>query len=128
MSASPSFGQIMWRDLTVADADGIRDFYKAVVGWEPSGVDMGDYQDYSMLPAGEEDAVAGICHARGSNANIPPVWLIYITVEDVSASVAQVQALGGKVLDGLRKMGEATFAVIQDPAGAICALYEVGEA
>ena len=38
-------GQVGWFDLTVADADTIRDFYKAVVGWETEAHDMGDYSD-----------------------------------------------------------------------------------
>ena len=29
----PSRGAIMWCDLTVADAERVRDFYQAVVGW-----------------------------------------------------------------------------------------------
>ena len=29
----PPVGTIGWTDLTVPDADGLRDFYSAVVGW-----------------------------------------------------------------------------------------------
>jgi hypothetical protein len=31
---------------------------------------MGDYSDYTMMCPGDGDAVAGICHARGSNADL----------------------------------------------------------
>ena len=41
-------GKIGWIDMTVDDADGVRDFYKAVVGWETDDVSMGDYSDYVM--------------------------------------------------------------------------------
>ncbi|GAB1422744.1 hypothetical protein MASR2M15_29830 [Anaerolineales bacterium] len=27
-------GQLLWLDLTVEDADGIRDFYREVIGWQ----------------------------------------------------------------------------------------------
>ena len=63
-------GDIVWRDLTVSDATSIRDFYSAVVGWTSAGEDMGGYEDYNMIPAGSADGIAGICHARGSNAAI----------------------------------------------------------
>ena len=61
-------GEIGWIDLTVDDATGIRNFYKAVVGWEHEEVSMGGYADYSMTTP-EGTAVSGICHARGSNAD-----------------------------------------------------------
>ena len=41
-------GTIVGFDLTVADADPIRDFYAAVVGWLPESFAMGDYSDYFM--------------------------------------------------------------------------------
>lgn len=119
----PQGGAIAWTDLTVADADGLRDFYRAVVGWEVHAEPMGGYDDYSMLRPGTKTPVAGICHARGANADLPPQWLVYITVEDVDAAVAKVVELGGAVLSGPRAMGGGSLAVIRDPAGAVCALY-----
>lgn len=126
MSDQPKWkpGDIVWRDLTVPDAASIRDFYSAVVGWGSAGEDMGGYEDYSMLPEGSTDGIAGICHARGSNAGIPPQWLMYIAVSDLKASIARCVELGGKVIDGPRSLGSCDFCVIQDPAGAVCALAQ----
>ena len=115
-------------DLTVEDAGAVRDFYAAVVGWEPQDVSMGDYADFCMAPPrnnrAEGQPVAGICHRRGSNAGLPPVWLVYVTVADIAASLDQVQALGGQILSQTRSSSGGHYAVIQDPAGAICALYQ----
>jgi predicted enzyme related to lactoylglutathione lyase len=33
MTDTSEFGKIGWIDMTVEDAPGVRDFYKAVVGW-----------------------------------------------------------------------------------------------
>jgi predicted enzyme related to lactoylglutathione lyase len=115
-------GSIGWHDLTVPDADGVRDFYQAVAGWTPEPLDMGGYSDYVMKPA-EGDPTGGICHARGSNTDIPPVWMMYIVVADIAASAKNVTELGGKILKGPTG-GTHNFCVIQDPAGAICALYQ----
>lgn len=117
-------GTMPWRDLTVDDAVGLRDFYAAVVGWTWRGESMGDYEDYSMIPPGGTDPVAGICHRRGQNAAIPAQWLVYIIVPDLEAALVEVRARGGQVLEGPREMGAARFACIQDPAGAVCALYQ----
>jgi hypothetical protein len=76
-------GQVGWIDLTVPDAEAVRDFYQHVTGWTASPVDMGGYQDYCMNPPGAGQPVAGICHARGVNAGLPPVWMIYITVAEL---------------------------------------------
>ena len=124
MPETPKPGSIGWHDIAVPDAETLRDFYSSVAGWTAEPLDMGGYSDYVMKnPAG--DAVAGVCHARGPNASLPPVWLIYITVTDLDASLARCLSLGGKVLDGPKgEPGQPRYAFIQDPAGACCALYQ----
>lgn len=115
-------GTIAWRDLTVENAEAVRDFYASVVGWKPVGCDMGGYEDYNMTAPGSGEAVAGVCHARGANASLPPQWIVYVTVADVEASARSAVELGGAVLDGPRKMDERSFCVIRDPAGAVLGL------
>lgn len=122
---SPTPGSIAWHDLTVPDAESVRDFYRDVAGWEPEGVDMGGYEDFQMLrPDGE--ATAGVCWARGENAGLPAQWLMYIVVADLDSSLEAVRAHGGEVIAGPRGTGGARYAVIRDPAGAVAALYQTG--
>ena len=116
-------GQITWNDLTVSDAESVRQFYESVVGWKSSPVEMGDYSDYSMQDS-SGNVVAGVCHAKGENANIPPAWLMYVTVNDLDGCVGKCSASGGAVVDGPRVAGGGRIAVIKDPAGAVLALYE----
>lgn len=118
----PAPGTIGWIDLTVPDAPRLRDFYAAVAGWTPQPVEMEGYADFAMTADG--NPVAGVCHARGGNAGLPAQWLIYIVVADLAASLASVHALGGSVVAGPNAHGEARYAVIRDPAGAVCALYQ----
>lgn len=118
----PAVGTIVWRDRTVKNAEEVRQFYCDVVGWEAQPHDMGEYNDFDILPSGGAESIAGICHARDSNANVPPQWMIYIAVEDVAQSAARCVELGGKIIDGPRMMGASHFCVIQDPAGAVAAL------
>lgn len=121
-------GAIIWQDLTIENADEVRDFYSSVVGWQIHTEDMGEYSDYSMIPPGGSAAAAGICHALGQNADLPPQWLVYISVESVEKSAAKCVELGGKVLVGPKPMGKDVFCVIQDPAGAVCAIYQTAQA
>jgi predicted enzyme related to lactoylglutathione lyase len=115
---SPKSGTIAWQDLTVPDAPKLRDFYAAVVGWRPEPVDMGGYADFNMMATGTGKPAAGVCHARGANAKLPPQWLIYVVVDDLEASLRRCVEQGGLVVDGPRGRGEQIFAVIRDPAGA----------
>ena len=121
--AKPSkIGRIEWMDLTVQDATNIRKFYTSVVGWTSSEVDMGHYSDFNINLPDTGDTIAGVCHAKGSNANLPSQWLVYVRVESVKDSAEQCKKLGGTLLEGPRRMGGSNFCVIQDPAGAVMAL------
>jgi predicted enzyme related to lactoylglutathione lyase len=121
----PPAGQVGWIDLTVPNADAVRDFYADVIGWDISPVPMGEYNDYCMVPQGGDKPIAGVCHARGENASMPPVWMIYIMVADLDESVRRCHERGGKVRVPERKIpGSGRFVVIEDPAGAIAGLFQ----
>jgi uncharacterized protein len=119
-----SFGRIEWVDLTVPAADNIRDFYHQVVGWGHANVSMGDYNDYTMTIPDSGEPAAGVCHARGMNSGLPAQWLIYVTVPDLDKSIERCLTLGGRIVHGPINMGDTSrFCVIQDPAGAVMALF-----
>ena len=123
MAGNDNLGAVCWTDLTVADAEQVAHFYRQVAGWKSTPCDMGTYRDFCMTAPGTGQTVAGICHARGVNADLPPVWLIYIVVPDVDLSAAACTQLGGEVLAGPRELaGQGRFCVIRDPAGAVAAL------
>ena len=124
MGDTTDVGKIGWIDITVDDAEGLRDFYSTVTGWKPESVDMGEYADFNMTMPESGTPSAGICHARGGNAELPRQWLIYIVVVDAEASAAACTENGGKVLVGPKDMGGGQFAVIEDPSGAVAALYQ----
>ena len=124
--AGARVGCVSWLDLTVSDASATRDFYRQVVGWSMQDVEMEDggegYADYNML-GGDGTPVAGVCHARGTNLGLPPVWLIYLPVGDFGESLRRVREEGGKILKKTHGPdGEYAYAVVQDPVGACLAL------
>ena len=122
---TPPIGSIGWIDLTVENAEQIRDFYRDVTGWNFTALAMGDYSDYCMDQPADGKSVTGICHKRGNNAALPSQWLIYITVADLAQSMARCIAGGGTILAEPRDYGgQGRYCVIQDPAGAVAALFE----
>ena len=81
--AKPAIGTIGWIDLTVDNAEQLRDFYAAVTGWKPEPVVMGGYDDFNMTSPETGIPAAGVCHARGANKGLPPAWMVYIVVADL---------------------------------------------
>lgn len=121
----PQAGTITWCDLTVPDAGALKEFYQNVVGWKSADVDMGGYNDFTMLTPDGKTAVAGICHHRGTNEGIPPQWMVYINVADLDQSVKEVEGRGGTVILGPKNIsGYGRYCLIKDPAGAVCALFQ----
>ena len=119
-------GRISWLDLTVSDASATRDFYRQVVDWSAKDVEMEDasgrYADYNLL-GDDGNPAAGVCHARGANLGLPPVWMIYLPVGDLAESVRRVEEEGGKIIKTTKEDdGAYASAVFQDPVGAHLAL------
>lgn len=112
-------GKIVWTDLTVPDAEVVRNFYCGVLGWKWTAHPMGDYDDYTLNLPDDGTTIAGVCYNRGSNANMPAQWLNYVQVASVGVCISKCHELGGKLIEGPRLMGKSVFAVIQDPSGAV---------
>lgn len=125
-AANGRIGRIASIELVVPDAAAARDFYRQVVGWSVQDVELEDgderYADYNMLGADGSPA-AGVCHARGVNLGLPPVWMIYLPVGDLAESIRRVEEEGGRIIKATRRNdGEYVSAVVQDPVGACLAL------
>lgn len=118
-----SIGTVVHLDLTVPDAQAIRDFYCDVLGWSATPLDMGEYEDY-VVTGPDGAPVGGICHARGGNADMPTVWISYVQVPDLDAAITAATSRGGEVRVGPKEDPSSwRYAVIADPAGALLGLF-----
>jgi uncharacterized protein len=122
----PRTGLIKWADLTVDNAEGVRDFYSAVVGWGWTGLDVGGHENYVMTNSESGDVAAGVCTQAGDLKGLPQQWLVYVTVDDLDDSIAACNEHGGKVVFGPRDSATmGRWCVVEDPAGAVMALTEL---
>lgn len=124
--AAAPVGCISWLDLTVSDACAARDFYRQVIGWSVQEVGMENagepYSDYNML-GDDGNSAAGVCHARGMNQGLPPIWMIYMPVGDLAESLRRVREEGGKIIkESMGTDDDYAYAIIEDPVGATLAL------
>lgn len=94
-------GDFIWYELLTSDADSAQKFYSSILGWQV--VDSGQPgMDYRILLApdaetGEAVPVGGLMQITEEMAagGARPVWLGYIAVDDVDASLARILASGG---------------------------------
>ena len=128
METEKTIGAITWVDLTVPDGEGVRDFYKNVIGWKTMDVSMGTYNDYCMISPDDNVVRTGVCHQKGINKDVPSAWLMYVNVANLDNSLDAVTSNGGEIIGEVRKMGEkARYCIVKDPAGAYIGLFDHGE-
>lgn len=122
MNPFKQHGAFSWVELVTSDVDAARDFYGQLFGWKLKDGPIEGVPYTVIEVAGEE--VGGITPTPPNQANMPPMWGAYITVDDVNAIAEKIQALGGKVLiPPMQVQTVGTFALVQDPQGAtFCAI------
>jgi predicted enzyme related to lactoylglutathione lyase len=113
-------GALAWNELSTPDVDASSSFYSDLFGWTVTPVE-GMGMPYSVIKNSAEHSNGGIRPTMPPES--PPVWLVYFAVEELEAALAKVGDLGGNVLVGSTDIGMAKIAVVQDPQGAVFALY-----
>jgi predicted enzyme related to lactoylglutathione lyase len=133
-----------WSDLNTRDMDAVKNFYKAVFGWEADTAE--NEGDYAMLrrpgygdfleqsdpelrkrlaaqqaPPGFEDVVGWMVRMTSEqfSDDTPSHWGITFAVEDTDAAVDKAGALGAKVLVPPVDIPPVRIAVLADPQGAM---------
>ena len=114
-------GCFSWNELSTTDAEGAKNFYRDLFGWNLKDQDFGGFT-YTVAQIGDRGN-GGIMPAM--DPNIPPNWLVYFTclgsIEDTEKNVTD---LGGKVIRPGSDAGIGKFGVAQDPQGATFGLFE----
>ncbi|HEY7123085.1 MAG TPA: VOC family protein [Ktedonobacterales bacterium] len=106
-------------ELPANDTKAAGQFYATVFGWKTQ---TDPNFDYTMFAA-EGGPGGGFIKAGEGETKIGQP-LIYIDTDDIDASLAQIEAHGGKTLTPKSEIpGVGWFAVFSDPAGNRVALY-----
>lgn len=112
-------GALCWNELGSPDLDASARFYRDLFGWTITPFE-GSAQPYLSIKNGEANN-GGIRELTPPDA--PPNWLVYFGAEDIDAARARVEQLGGTNLAGPIDIGMARIGIVQDPQGAVFALY-----
>lgn len=113
--AAPS--TVSWVDLQTPDPAKARKFYGELLGWTFVGGDDPNTGYYTMAQLGGRN-VAGLAKLR-EGSPFPPMWSLYLAVEDADAIARKITEAGGKVVvPPMDVMEEGRMAYFADPTGA----------
>lgn len=125
MGAGFSQGRFCWADLMSADQAKAIDFYASFAGWAIEQPNPEQFDGYVLATLTDGGTTAGI-HGRTDSGD--PKWFPYLAVDDIDATVARVEELGGTVLLEPFQAGPAgRGAYLAEPSGAKIALWQGGE-
>ena len=113
-------GAMCWNELGSPDLEGSAKFYGELLGWTTSPME-GAPTPYLVISTAAGTTNGGI--RPPAPPGTPPFWLVYFATQDIDAALGKVSELGGNVLVGTTDIGIAKIAVVQDPQGAVFALY-----
>ena len=121
-------GAPYWFECQSKDYDSSLAFYRSVLGARIDEIGTGGDPDavgpdqYGQVFAGESAYSRIMDSANLFPAEVPSFWQVYITVDDVAATVKQSQALGAEIVMPPEETPYGTLAAIKDPLGALICL------
>ena len=102
---------VIHAEIRSADPDATRAFFSELFGWTYSD---GAFPGYSFVDTGAEGAIpTAIGPLQGGSDAV----LFFVGVEDVEATLARAEELGGKIVQPAQQVPGVTFGVFADAQG-----------
>ena len=116
--------EVCWRELLTSDSASAFKFYSQIFGWTiAQEMDMGPIGTYRVYGIGQTQLGGMMNIPKG--APMPPMWLYYISVSDLDATLERCKKKGAKVMNGPMDVpGGGRIAQLTDPQGAAFALHQ----
>jgi predicted enzyme related to lactoylglutathione lyase len=111
-------GALSWNELATVDLDASANFYRELFGWQVEPFE-GTGMPY-MVISNQGHGNGGM---RAAQENEPSYWLVYFGADDIDADTAKATEFGATALVEAMDIGVGKISVVQDPQGAVFALY-----
>ena len=130
---TPGHGSFCWTEIACTELSKCKPFYENVFGWdfktsENAGSEM-QYLEFSSSGQPYPDAALyEMFPEMFGGMEMPAHIALYVSVDDIDASVEKARSLGASVLFGpydIPKVGR--MAVVTDPAGANISMITLAE-
>jgi uncharacterized protein len=103
----------MWFEVAGKDQQALKGFYSQLFDWQIT--DMEAMPNYSTIDTGGEEGIpGGIGAAQNGDAGHVT---FYVRVEDIDASLAKAESLGGTKVMGPMDIPSGQIALFNDPEG-----------
>ncbi len=110
--SGPNYNTVEWFEVATDRPDEARRFYGELFGWSFEG---GGAQYSGITTPGSERPQGGLFDSQG---NFPGYAIFYVTVEDVAATLAKAESLGGKTIVPVTTTDDGlVFAQLKDATG-----------
>jgi uncharacterized protein len=118
-------GRFIWYVLTTTDVQAAKAFYAAVMGWGTRDTSMAGIP-YTVFTAGEASVSGMMELAKGATKmGERPMWIGYVCVDDVDATVDRIKHRGGVVhVPPQDVLNVSRFSIVSDPQMASLALFK----
>jgi predicted enzyme related to lactoylglutathione lyase len=102
---------VIHAEIRSADPDATRAFFSELFGWTYTD---GAFPGYSFVDTGADGAIPTAIGPLQGGADTA---LFFVGVEDVQATLAKAEQLGGKVIQPAQEVPGVTFGVFADAQG-----------
>jgi uncharacterized protein len=120
-------GRIVHFEIPFDDGDRARGFYRDVFGWEVGQMPGFDYTFVTTGPSGDQGPTEPGFINGGMTQRAAPneVTTVVVDVEDIEATLAEVEKAGGTPLSGKEPVGDMGFAAyFKDVEGNTVGLWQ----
>lgn len=104
---------VIHAEIRSADPDASRAFFAELFGWTYSD---GAFPGYTFV---QTDAESALPTAIGPVQGGAPSALFFVSVDDVAATLAEAERLGGRTLQPAQQVPGVSYGVFEDPQGQI---------
>ncbi len=120
-----------WIDLATTDLEAAKEFYSGLFGWSYIDEQMGEMGIGAYSMAMVDDIATATIYELGPDQLRPvakPAWNVYVVVNDIEATLQNVQQNSGTVvLDATDVDRAGRVAVIEDPTSCQATLWQPDE-
>ena len=118
-------GALCWTELNTRDTKAAEAFYTRMFGWGVKHSTPGSPMEYTEFSVNGTPSIGMMPMNEHVPPQVPSYWMPYFQVASADASVAKLQALGGKVMVPAADIpNTGRFAIGSDPQGAMFAVFE----
>lgn len=120
-------GRFVWFEYMSKDLRKAQAFFGELFGWKTKEVQTPE-SPYTMIAVGDS-TIGGYWPPPKEGAPEHAQWISHLQVEDANASAERVKSLGGTVkMPPMTVANYGTFAVVEDPTGAVFSLWQPAQA